>query len=649
MLKRCLVVCLIVVCMLALPIFGQTPEISTSSGGWFSGLTKDYRPRPVPAVNFDDSQRMEKLTRAGMIYLSLRDAIALALENNLDIEYARYNPRLSDANLLRATAGQLLRNVGTSVNQGPSSATLGVLAGANQLGSTGTSTSGGQGGVLSGLNVQLAGTAIPNLDPVLTGFWQFNHTTSPQSSSFVTLTNSLTSQYQNAIFGIQKGYLTGTTVNLGLTNTIGFRQNSPNSDFNPYTSATLQLQITQNLLQGFGIAVNNRAIRVARNQRRGSDLTFQQQVITTVANVVTLYWDLVSFNDSLRIKRQALEVNQTLYEENKRRAELGALAPIDVIQTEAEMKAAQQDVTTQESQVLQQEMILKSVLTRDGLSNPAIALAHITPTDHIEVPAQEPIVPIQDLIGEALANRPEVEQSRIGLEDARVNTLGTKNALLPTLQAFVNMANNGQAGSVNTLPVPVTINGTTTYVTRNPANVNQFFLGGYGTVLSQLFARNFPNYAVGLQLSIPLRNRAAQADLVTDELNYRQSQIQDKQLANNIRINVMNNYIALSQARSAYDTSVVARQLQDQTLAGQRRRFELGAVALLDVMIAQRDDTTRHLSEASALNQYVHARVNLEQVTGRVLKDYEVDLQDAVSGVSRREPDLIPPVDKLQK
>jgi outer membrane protein len=597
-------------------------------------------------VSFDDSPRLEKLMRAGQIYLSIHDAIALALENNLDLEYARFNSRLSDANLLRAKAGQLLRNVSSTVNQGPSSAQLGVLAGANQLGSTGAASSNGQGGVLSGLNVQLAGSAIPNLDPVLTGFWQFSHTTSPQPSSFVTVTNALISQFQSAIFGVQKGYLTGTTVQLGMTNTVGLHQNSPNNDFNPSTSAALQLQISQNLLQGFGMAVNGRAIRVAKNQRRQTDLAFQQQVITTVANVANLYWDLVAFNQSLRIKQQAFEVNRTLYEENKRRAELGALAPIDVVQTEAEMRSAEEDVTVEESQVVQQEMLLKSVLTRGGLDNYAIAMARIIPTNHVDVPAQEPVTLMQDLIREALAERPEIEQSRVGLESARINMLGTKNALLPTLQAFANLANNAQAGDVNPIPVPVTINGTTTYITRTPTTVNPFFLGGYGTVLGQLFSRNFPNYTVGLQLNMSLRNRAAQADFITDQLNYRQSQIQDKQVQNNIKLNVVNNYVALAHTRSAYDTSVVARQLADQTLNGQRRRFELGALALLDVMIAQRDDETRQLAEADALNQYVRARTNLQQATGQILKEYGVDLDEAVTGVVKREPDLIPLIDK---
>src|SRR5438874_2814598 len=309
--------------------------------------------------------------RAGRIYLSLRDAIALALENNLDIEVSRLGPKLSDVNLQRASAGQLLRNVNNSVSQGPSSASLGVLAGANSLGSTGGGSGSGTGGVLSGLNVQLAGSAIPNLDPTFFLNSQFQHQTQPLTSTFTTGTNFLVTSYKNANFGVQQGFLTGTSVSLGMGNTLGLRQNSPNSDFNPVNQGSLSFSITQNLLNGFGLAVNNRAIRIAKNQRHISDLTFKQQVIATVNNVVGLYWDLVNFNDSLKVKQQTLELNNRLYADNKRRAELGALAEIDIIQAEAEMKSSQQDVVTAETQVLQQEMILKSVLTRSGFSNPA--------------------------------------------------------------------------------------------------------------------------------------------------------------------------------------------------------------------------------------------------------------------------------------
>jgi outer membrane protein TolC len=637
----------VILCLaIVLPVFAQTPEIKGSSNtGFFSRFTRNYRPTAVAHINFEDSQRIERLIRAGRIYLSLRDAIALALENNLDIEVARLNPKLQQANVLRASAGALLRNVNNNISNGPSSASLGVLAGANSLGSTNTgSGNGGTGGVLSGLSVQLAGSAIPNLDPTFFLNSQFQHQTTPLTSTFTTGTNFLVTSYKNANFGIQQGFLTGTSVSVGMGNTLGYRQNSPNNDFNPVTQGALSFSITQNLLNGFGVGVNNRAIRIAKNQMHISDLTFKQQVISTVNNVVGLYWDLVAFNDSLKVKQQTLELNTQLYTENKRRAELGALAEIDIIQAEAEMKSSQQDVTTAETQVMQQEMILKSAITRSGFSNAAVVSARIVPTDHFDVPPQDAIQPTQDMVSEAFQKRPEIEQSQVGLEDARINMLGTKNNLLPSLSVFANLSNNGLAGSANDLPVPI-ISPTGQilgYRQRTNADVNSFFLGGYGSFLNQLFSRNFPNYSAGFQLNIPIRNRANQADLITDELNYRQSQIQDKQLQNNIKLNVINAQIALKQARAAYETAVAARKLQEQVLAGERRKYELGTSSILNVVIVQRDTTTREIAEVDARSQYIKARTALDNVLGRTLDVQNVDIGQAKNGIVTREPDLIP-------
>ena len=296
------------------------------------------------------------------------------------------------------------------------------------------------------------------------------------------------------------------------------------------------------------------------------------------------------------------------------------------------MKAKQQDVIAQESQVLQQEMILKSVLTRNGLDNPLIVAARIVPTDHIEVPEQDALMPVQDLIAEAIKSRPEVEQNQIALENARLDLLGVKNNLRPTLQAVVNLSNAGQAGT----PIPAN---------AGPLGINYYLAGGYGTVLNQIFSRNFPSYSASIALTVPIRNRASQADLVTSELNYRQSQIADRQLQNNIKLNVLNAWTALRNARAAYETSIVARKLQDETLSGTRRKYELGTSTILDVVVAQRDDTTRQLSEVDARNQYQRARVNLQQIEGKTLDAYDVDLDEARTGQVKRPPDVLPPGD----
>ena len=632
--------------VIAFPMFGQTPELKVTDHGFLSELFRSYIPHPIPKISFEDSPRIEKLMRAGNIYLSLRDAISLALENNLDIEVARLTPKLQDANMLRADAGQLVRSVSGSIASGPSSAQLGALAGANSLGSTG---SGGNGGtsVLNGLIVQQVGSTIPNLDPVLFVSSGFYHQTQPLSSNAVTGTNFLVTQYKSLVYGVQQAFLTGTTVQVGLSSTLGYNQNAPTNQFNPQTNGAASFTITQNLLNGFGIRTNNREIRISRNSRHISDLTFKQQVIATVTNVVNLYWDLVSFNDDLRIKQQTYELNKSLYEDNKRRAELGALAEIDTIQAEAEMKTSQQAVTTQETQVLQQEAILKNAITRGGMDNMAVVSARIVPTDHVVVPEKEDVRPLQDLIADALQYRTEIEQSRVNLENARLTTLGVKNNLLPSLQVSAGLSNSGLAGQTNSLG-EVPIYGSTGQVIGfrplTNADVNQFFLGGYGSVLNQIFSRKFPNYNVAFQLTVPIRNRANQADLITDQLNYRQSQIQDKQLQNNIKLNVINANTAVRQARAAYETAVVARKLQEQTLAGERRKYELGTSTILAVVQVQRDTTNSQVAEVEALRQYIDSRVALQQVLGKILEDYDVNMQDAQRGVVGREPDLIPTV-----
>ncbi len=620
--------------VLALPGFSQTPEITrTSDHGWVSWLTHDYTPFTAPKVSFEDSPRLGKLMQSGIIYLSLRDAVALALENNLDIESARFNNRLNDANLLRASAGTILRNVSTNITTGPSSASLGVLS-STALGSGGTSNvSSGSTSLFSGVSVQLAGSTIPNLDPVLYVAGQFAHSTTIETATNITGTNGLTTQYSSATFGVQYGLIFGTTIQVAMQNQFNVTQNSPYNQFNPYNQGSLSFTIQQNLLQGFRPSVNSRYIRQARNNLRVGDLTFRNQVMSTIYNVVNLYWDLVADIDSLKVRQRTLDLNTRLYQDDRRRAQLGAVAPIDILQEEAEMKTSQQDVITARTQVDQQEMILKSVLTRSGLDDINVIAAHIVPTDHFEVPSEEPVRPVQDLIAEALQNRPDVEQSQLSMENARLVTLGVKDALLPQLQAFVSASNSGVAGQVNAIGAPGALVG-----------ANPYFLGGYGTVLAQVFDRDFPNYSAGVSLTMTLRNRSARADLITDQLTYRQTQIQDRQLHNTIKLNVVNARTALANARSAYDTSVEARELQDQTTAGTRRKYELGTATILDVVIGQRDATTRELSEVDARNQYLHARVNMQNVLGTILQDYGIGIDEAKSGVVGRAPDMIPAV-----
>jgi outer membrane protein len=274
------------------------------------------------------------------------------------------------------------------------------------------------------------------------------------------------------------------------------------------------------------------------------------------------------------------------------------------------------------------------------VASPSIADAHIIPTDQIRIPKVEPVEPIQDLVAKALENRPELAQSRIQVENTQIGLKGTKSALLPTLDLVASLQNNALAGQINALPIPAV--GDTPPQPRNPNSVNPFFIGGYETALTQLFHRNFPDYAIGFQFNIPLRNRSAQADMIRDQLSLRQQQIRQQQLINQIRVDVRNALIGVQQARAAYQAAEAARTLQEQTLDAEQKKFALGASTIFFVVQAQRDLAQARSTEVSSASSYIKAKVALDQATGEILQTYNVSIQEALSGKVSRPPSPIP-------
>ena len=606
------------------------PQLETGSSH-FSWLTGPYTRPQIAPIDLANSNRLESLLRAGKLYLSLQDAIALALENNLDIALQRYGTQLADANILRAKAGGFLRGVNTSVTAGPTSATqTGAQTGINQSASQQAAGVQTTGNVL----VSQTGSPIPSLDPTIQGFARFQHLTTPQTSAFLTGTNSFIQRNDLGSFTYNQGWLTGTTLSLGYSGTSS-SANNRSADFNPSTQGSLTLQVTQHLLQGFGFAVNSRQIHIARNQRELSDLVFKQQVITTVTAVINLYWDLVAFNEDVRVKQQALAASEKLYNDNKKQVEVGTLAPIAIVQAEAEVASRQQDLTVSETQVLQQETILKNALSKNGVASPSIADASIVPTDHMEMPAVEPVQPLQDMMANAIHARPELTQNRIQVEDQKISIKGSRSALLPTLDLVALANNNGLVGQPN--PLPSIIPGV-------PHSGDVFFIGGTSTLLSQLFSRNFPDYGIGFNLNIPLRNRAARADIINDELTLRQQEIGLQQLQNQVRVEVQNAVIGVRQARARYEAARKARVLQEQTLDAEQKKYELGASTLYNVILIQRDLLQAESNEVVSKVGYAKARVELDRATGQTLDDNHISLDEAFRGSVSRPPSPLPAV-----
>jgi len=605
------------------PTFAQEPSPSPQPRPrWYSGITQPYKARPLAPVSVSNTSRIDALLRAGNLYLSLSDAIALAVENNLDVEIERYEFSIAEADLLRARSG-------ASINGIPTSVLPGVPTGAN-LALLGSSSAGlASNGDLSALSTLGQGLSF---DPFVTGNLNFGHTTSPQSNTITTGTSALVTANKTANFGISQSFLTGGTASLSYNN-IEQEQNSFRSSVNPFTTSSLDLSVVQPLLQGFGFAQNNRTIRIAKNNLRAADFVFRQQLINTVANVVQLYWNLVAAISTVNVNNQAVAVAQKLYDDNKKQVEIGTLAPIEVVRAEAQLATAQQALVAAQSAVLQLESVLKSALSRNGLTSQAILDAHVVPTDPIRIPEIEPVEPIQDLVSKALDNRPDLAQSRIQIDNAQIALTGTRNALLPTLSATGDFRSNALIGSQNTLIGPVLPQ---TGQVQNPPLADPFFVGGYGSILSQLFGRNFPTYSIGLSLNIPLRNRAAQANIATASLNLRQNQLLVQRQTNQIRVDVNNAMIALSQARAQYQAAVKGRILQEQTLDADQKKLALGATTVYQVIQDQRDLTTAAAAEVTAQATYAGARVQLDVSTGSTLVNNNVVLEEAKSGrVSR--------------
>jgi len=613
--------------LLAFSAFAQSSEITIENPRPVRFVGPLLRPfhlerRVVSPANLTNTPRLESLVRAGNLYLSVRDVIALTLENNLDIAIQRYGPFMAQEVLRRANGGGLLRSdINTDIIAGPQSvSTTGVSSNGSGL-ATGAGVGGTAGFVIG------YGPNPPNLDPTISAQVQLGHYSAPQTNTVATGVTSLVTDQTLLYFSYSQAFITGTAIQTYFTSTRS-SLNSPAFSLDPYTTGTIDFNISQPLLQGFGRAVNNRNIRVAKNNLKVMDLTVKLQVITTISAVLNLYWDLVSFNEDLRIKKQGLALAQQLYEDNQQQVKLGTLPPIEVTRAAAEVSARKEDLLISETNLAQQETVLKNALSRNGVESVWLDQVHIVALDSFEVPKTDDLKPTAELIDEALQNRPEIAQTKINLESSKINVQGTKNNLLPSLSAFADTNNQGLTGVPNPL-----------YGPNFGPPVNPYFIGGYGNMVAQEFRRNFPNYSAGFSLNIPLRNRQAQADYAMDQLTIRQKQLQLQRSVNQIRVDVRNSVIGLQQARARFETAVATRELAEQSLKAEQDKFKYGATGtdVTTVIQAQKDLVNDQTLEAQAMANYTHAKISFDQSVGRTLDINHVSLEEAVSGHVARE------------
>lgn len=601
-----------------------------------------YTARHLPPPNLANTARIDSLMHDGKLYLSLNDAIALALENNLDIAIARYNLNIADTDVLRAKAGaQILgTNLGVVQNTpgggvGGVGAQVGSGTGGTTLGAGGAGA--GAGGLVSSTAGGLFGPLITSFDPVLTGSFQNDHANFIPTSPFAgTLQRTTT-----ANFAYTQGFQWGTNLSVGFNNT---RQttNSAFSTVSPALSSGFQFKLTQHLLQGFGFAANNRFIRISKNNRELSDVAFRLQIITTVDQIENMYWDLVYAYENLRVKQESLSFSEKTLSDTKKQVEIGSLAPIESVRAQSTVAADQQALTVARTNLQLQQLLMKNALSRT-LHDQALATAEVIPTSTMEVPQTPQVQPTEDLVNDALRHRAELVESRIQLNSQEQSNKAVRSALLPTLDVYAYYGGSGLGGSQN--PANVCQSPAQTFcASANPdETLGQFPLTpstSYTSTLNQLVNSTAPDKGVGLQLNIPLRNRAAQALQIRSELEYRQLQMALQQTENRISIEVRNAQFGVEQNRASVASAQAAVDYAKQSLDAEQKKYQFGTSTTTAVLQNRSALATAESTLLSAMAAYEKSQIELDRAIGTLLDREGISVDDAAKGQVTRMPNV---------
>ena len=595
----------------AVPVsLGVSKYDYTKAPSPFPKIWAPYQMNAVAPGVLANAPRLEQLIHEGKLQLSLQDAIALALENSMDIVVQRYNPWIADVSLLKTRAG------------GYGYGTPGSIA----VGST-------------------ANLPILYYDPLLTQTFSVADVTTPINNPFISGTGGtgisagktqaagLTSH--STVFNTQYQ----ESFDLGTNFSVAWNNNRSSSNaanfFNPYVSSSLAVTLSQQLLAGAGRFVNRRNILIAENNRKIADLAFAQQAITTTTNTITAYWELAYARENVKVQQQAVTVAEKLYNDNRKQLEIGTMAPLDVTRAESELASDRTNLIVAQTTQLQDELVLKNYISKDPMASNLINV-EIVPTDKPETPAAIEAASFEEAVKEAFQKRPDVREQYYNLKNADIDVRATKNALLPTATLGLEYLSAGLAG--NSAITNSTVVAGVPVVDANGLPIAGYYVpgantvqtgvlkDGFGTAQSQIFHNTFPLYAAQITLGLPLRNRAAQADNIHAQLLERQYEAQVQQIKNTAVLDVRNTTIALEQGRAQVDSARKARELQQQTFDAEQKKYQLGASTVYNVILTQRDLITAQGTELRALANLAEAKANYERALGRTLEVNSVSI-----------------------
>jgi outer membrane protein TolC len=591
-----------------------------------------YTATSVPLSRLTNTADLDALLNDGKIYLSLSDAIALALENNFDIAIARINLDIADTDILRAKAGAPnLRGVSTGLVTNTLGGSSSTITGGGGPGGT-SNGSGGGGTGASGLVLSTngAGPTPEVLDPVLTGSLEYQAQTTPSSNAL--FTNGLSSTYTDTStfnFNYNQGFLTGTLLTVGFDNT-RVTTNNPFTTFSPALNSSFTATATQHLLQGFGTKINGRFILQAKNDRRITDSAFRQQLLYSVNQVENIYWGLVSSYEDEQAKERALAQSTQLTADNRKQLEIGTLAPLDVVNSDASVANDKQALIASKSNLEYQQLLMKQAIARN-LNDPQLSAAPVIPTDRVgldRLPEEDQSV--EDLVRQAYTNNPQIEQAVLNMKNNEITIKAEKNGLLPIVDAYAFYGGSGLGGAQS----PNAIN----FNTGLPYAPGTFASNGYGSVLDNIVNNSSPNKGVGLNLTIPIRNRQAQADQARSQMEYRQSQMRLQQLYTQIRIQVINGQYALTNDRAQVASAQAGRDYASQSLEAEQKKYKLGASTTANVLQQGRNLATAENTLISATAAYAKDRAALLQLLSNSLDRYGISIEAAASGNVSQKP-----------
>jgi outer membrane protein TolC len=597
----------------------QQRDFTKPAAGFRGNPINMYRPTTIAKASFDNSVRLDQLVKDGKIYLSLSDAIALALENNYDIAIARYYLDIADTDIALTKTGAAFRGVGAGVLANTLGGSSQTLAASGAPGGLSNTAAAGANGVT--LSTDGAGPAPELLDPTLGGTFQFERAESPANGLFQPREFTNTDSYD---FTYNQGFVTGTS----LATTFNNSRITTNglSAFSPQLSSNFKATVTQHLLQGAGIWVNKRYMYEALLNRKITDSTFRQQILYTVNQVENIYWVLVSAYEDVQAKTHAVEQSTKLLGDTRKQLEIGTMAPLDVVSAQSTVATDRQALINSQNNLNYQQLIIKQAIARN-LNDPALVAAPVIPTDRVNLDLlpEEQQTP-EELTKQAFENRPELEQAVLSLKKDAITLKGARNAMLPVLDAYGFYGASGVGGSPNQACnfEGISCASTTT--------------SGYSTIFGDLFNSSSPDKGLGFNLQIPLRNRAAQAVQARSMIEYRQAELHLEQLYTEIHMQVVNAQLALTNDREQVKAATAARDFNQQSLDAEQKKLHLGASTTANVLLQQRNLSQAENNLIAANASYAQARAALYQMLASTLQHYGINLNDATAGVVKSAP-----------